>query len=88
MYTDDEITAMGFECLEKRLGFVDMQRFIASILRDPGNYTIERRAIFDGMSVEDVRREVSAYCREHPISEEARARSDRYRTEHGGDGEM
>lgn len=40
------------------------------------------------MSVEDVRRETSAYCREHPLSDEARARSDRYRAEHGGDGEM
>ena len=88
MYTDEEIVAMGLECLEERLGSVDMQRFIASILRDPGNYTIERRAVFDGMSVEDVRRETSAYCREHPISEEARARLDRYRAEHGGDGEM
>lgn len=86
MYTDEEIVAMGLECLEERLGFVDMQRFIASILRNPGDYTIERRAVFDGMSVEDVRRETSDYCREHPLSEEARARSDRYRAEHGGDG--
>ena len=85
MYTDEEIVAMGLECLEERLGSVDMQRFIASILRDPGNYTIERRAVFDDMSVEDVRRETSAYCREHPISEEARARLDRYRAEHDGD---
>ncbi len=88
MYTDEEIMAMGFECLEERLGTDDTERFIAYILRNAGNYTIERRAIFDGMSVEDVRRETSAYCREHPLSDEARARSDRYRAEHGGDGEM
>lgn len=88
MYTEAELRAIGFECLQQKLGVVDTERFIASILRNAGNYTIERREIFDGMSIEDVRRETSAYCKEHPLSEEARRRSDMYKAEHGGNGDM
>lgn len=82
MYTDDELLTAGFEILEQKLGTVDAERFIAIILRNAGNYTLERRDVFDHMSLEDINRETAAYCREHPISDEARRRSDEYKAKH------
>lgn len=83
MYTDDELLTAGFEILEQKLGAVDAERFIAIILGNSGDYTLERRDAFDHMSLEEINRETAAYCREHPISDEARRRSDRYKAEHG-----
>ena len=82
MYTDDELLTAGLEILEQKLGTVDTERFIASILRNAGDYTLDRREMFDHMSLEEINRETAAYCREHPISNEARRRSDEYKAEH------
>ncbi len=82
MYTDEELLTAGLEILEQKLGTVDTERFIASILRNAGDYTLERREMFDHMSLEEINRETAAYCREHPISDEVRRRSDEYKAEH------
>ena len=81
MYTESEIRGIGLEALQQKLGSVDTERFIVSMLRNAGDYTMARREIFDDMSSEDVRKEASEYCKKHPISDDARARSDRYKAE-------
>ncbi len=83
MYTEEELLTLGLETLNQKLGHVETERFIAIILGYSGDYTLERRAIFDCMSLEEIQRETAAYCEEHPISDEARRRSDEYKAEHG-----
>jgi len=79
MYTESELRMIGLEALEQKLGAVDTERFLVSMMRNAGDYTISRRQVFDDLSIEDVRRNTSEYCKEHPISEEARKRSDAYK---------
>ena len=79
MYTESELRMIGLEALEQKLGPVDAQRFLVSMMRNSGDYTVSRRQVFDDLSIEDVRRNTSEYCKKHPISDEARKRSDAYK---------
>ncbi len=76
MYTESELRMIGLEALEQKLGPVDTERFLVSMMRNAGDYTVSRRQVFDDLSMEEVRKNTSEYCKEHPISEEARKRSD------------
>lgn len=82
MYTEAELRSIGLELPQQRLCSVDTQRFLVSFLRNAGDYTLARRELFDNMSVENVLREASEYCKANPISEEARRRSDLYKADH------
>lgn len=42
------------------------KRFIAMVKRDNFDYTVWRRGIFDGMSLDEINREAAAYVEKHP----------------------
>ncbi|MBR2255004.1 MAG: hypothetical protein IJ856_04200 [Candidatus Methanomethylophilaceae archaeon] len=79
MYTISKLRMIGLEALEQKLGAVDTERFLVSMMRNAGDYTTSRRQVFDDLSIEEIRRYTSEYCGDHPISEEARKRSDAYK---------
>ena len=56
MMTDTEIRVKGGQILAKYLGDIEMERFIALILREPFDYTQWRRDIDTDESIEDISR--------------------------------
>ena len=53
-YTADEILAIGMKCLVDRLGLINAEQFINSVRAASPDYTLWRRNIYDGMSVDDI----------------------------------
>jgi hypothetical protein len=52
----------GMEALIDRLGSIDAERFITSILREPFDYTVWQSTLFDDLSVEELSARAQAYC--------------------------
>lgn len=61
-----DIMDKGFACLVETLGVVNAERFIAMVKRDNFDYTVWRRGIFDGMSLDEINREAAAYVEKYP----------------------
>ncbi len=66
MYTDSENAMICMDILVKAVGVVDAERFVAYMNRESGDYTLSRRRVFDGMSRDELRSELSRYGSEHP----------------------
>ena len=58
IYTPDEMMMLGMKCLVDNFGLVNAEQFINSVRAACPDYTIWRRRMFDGMSVDDVFRMV------------------------------
>ena len=69
-YTDDKLKAAGMKCLVEALGPVDAQRFISIVNRSDFDYTIQRRALFDNMTHEEIVAGIEAYRKDNPLSED------------------
>ena len=54
MRTDSEIKMSGFEILNRNLGMVETERFIALIQRDKLDYTKWREHLFNGLSGKEI----------------------------------
>jgi hypothetical protein len=52
----------GMEALITKLGRVDAERFIASIIREPFDYTDWQATLFDDLSVRELSEKAKAYC--------------------------
>jgi hypothetical protein len=61
MATDAVLRKEGMEALLDRLGRVDAERFIASIIREPFDYTEWQRKLFGDLSVEELSAKAQAY---------------------------
>jgi len=56
----------GFRCLNKELGILDAERFVALILREPFDYTEWRKInLFVDMSVDEIIDEADKYYKEN-----------------------
>lgn len=47
MATDTEIKQKGYNALKKELGDLDMERFISLIIKDPFDYTVWQKNLFN-----------------------------------------
>jgi hypothetical protein len=54
MMVDTEIKMLGMEILNRHLGVVETERFIALIQREKFDYTKWRQNLFAGMSGEEI----------------------------------
>ena len=52
--TPDEMMMLGMKCLVDDFGLINEEQFINSVRAACPDYTIWRRQMFDGMSVDDV----------------------------------
>ncbi len=52
------VRKIGFEALRKALGPVGLAYFIRQFEQGAGDYTAERHAVLDKMSLEDIEREL------------------------------
>ena len=64
MITDTALKDYGMKCLTEKLGLVDAERFIALIIKEPFDYTIWHRSLFQGMSVREISNAAQKYCDE------------------------
>ena len=52
--TDSEIRSKGVAALAESLGFIEAERFITLILREPFDYTKWRQGLFEDRKIEDI----------------------------------
>ena len=81
MYTESELRMIGMKCLSDRLGPVDAERFIVSMNRNAGDYTLARREVFDDMSVDEFRKSSREYMDSHPLPPETVARIEAFKAQ-------
>ena len=62
MTSETVLRREGMEALIDSLGSIDAERFIASIMREPFDYTEWQRTLFDDLSVEELSARAQAYC--------------------------
>ena len=69
MYTAStaEIMDLGIQCLIERLGTIETEHFISTIIREKADYTKWRRQYFDDVSSDDFHEAAVAYARENPL---------------------
>lgn len=61
MITDTEIKIKGFQILEKHLGNIEAERFIALLQREPFDYTQWRQNIDEDLAIEEISSNAMAY---------------------------
>lgn len=65
MYSEEEITAIGVDCLTERLGVVGMEYFIKVIKRNTFDYTAWRQAFYDRIDDSKLDSQLRQYCQTH-----------------------
>ena len=68
MITDSEIKLKGVEALILAMGEVEAERFITLIMREPFDYTLWQRKLWEHRSVEDISEQATQYRTEHKSS--------------------
>jgi len=71
MRTDTEIKMSGFEILNRNLGMVEAERFIALIQREKFDYTKWRENLFDGLSGEEISKKAMEFQNTLKVNEKA-----------------
>jgi hypothetical protein len=56
-----QLTRRATNALVKEIGVVDAVRFLSQFQIDSGDYTAERKRLFEGMSVRDIVREIKEH---------------------------
>ena len=62
-----EILDIGINCLIERLGVVNTEYFISTLVRERADYTKWRQQYFANVSVDEFLDSAVAYEREHPF---------------------
>ncbi len=81
MYTESELRMIRMKCLSDHLGPVDAERFIVSMNRNAGDYTLARREVFDNMSIDEFRKSSREYMDSHPLPPETVARIEAFKAQ-------
>lgn len=63
MKTEAEICQEAFILLNEKLGIIETETFIASLLRDPFDYTQWQRNLWEGKSLKNIFDEAKEYER-------------------------
>ena len=66
MYSSTELMSIGMDHLVQKLGQVEAERFISTIIRESSDYTKTRRLLFDDMTIDQVLEEATEYELSHP----------------------
>ena len=68
MITDSEIKQKGVEALILAMGEVEAERFITLIMREPFDYTLWQRTLWEQRSVEEISEQAMKYRTEPKTS--------------------
>ena len=66
MYSSTELMSIGMDHLVQKLGQVEAERFISTIIRESSDYTKTRGLLFDDMTIDQVLEEATEYELSHP----------------------
>ena len=69
MNSTAEVMKLGMDCLIENLGVTDTERFISTLLREKGDYTLWRRRYFEDMDLDSLLKASAEYAKEHPFVE-------------------
>ena len=61
-----DIMNRGMRCLLEKLGVVEAERFVSTIIRERFDYTTWQREYFDSKSAEEISVEVEKFEGSHP----------------------
>jgi hypothetical protein len=61
MMNDTVLKGSGLRLLAQEFGLVDAERFISLIIKEPFDYTVWHRDLFDGMSVREISNAAKKY---------------------------
>ena len=62
-----EIMNQGVSCLTEKLGVVDMELFVSTMMRERFDYTKWQRQNFEGIEPDDFHEAAIAYAKTHPF---------------------
>ncbi len=62
-----EILDEGISCLLERLGTIETERFISTLIRERFDYTKWRRKYFDDVNADDFNNAAIEYAHAHPF---------------------
>ena len=65
--SSNEIMDLGISCLIEKLGTVDTERFISTIIREKSDYTKWRASYFSGLSSDEFHEAAVAYGKANPL---------------------
>ena len=68
MVSNMEIMNRGITCLLEKLGAVETEQFISTIIREKFDYTKWQQQRFDDMSSDEFQDAAVAYAKENPFS--------------------
>ena len=68
MVSNMEIMNRGMSCLLEKLGVVETEQFISTIIREKFDYTKWQQQRFDDMSSDEFQEAAVAYAQENPFS--------------------
>ena len=68
MVSNMEIMNRGMSCLLEKLGVVETEQFISTIIREKFDYTKWQQQRFDNMSSDEFQEAAVAYAKENPFS--------------------
>ena len=66
--TDTALKRKGMDVLIQELGYVDAERFVALMNKEPFDYTKWRRQFFGDKTVSEINDEAADYSRNHPFT--------------------
>ena len=67
MISNMEVMNRGMSCLLEKLGAVETEQFISTIIREKFDYTKWQQQKFDNMSADEFHAAAIAYAKEHPF---------------------
>ena len=67
MRTTEEIKIDGYEALVEKLGILDAEKFIASVIREPFDYTEWQRNLFKGKSASEISKDAMEFINKERI---------------------
>ena len=65
MINDTALKVSAMELLIDKFGPVDAERFVSLINKEPFDYTVWHRDLFEGMSVREISHAAKKYCDEN-----------------------
>ena len=69
MNSTAEIMERGIDCLLEKLGTIETERFISTIIREQSDYTKWRREYFGDMSIQELNDAAVQYAKTHPFAQ-------------------
>ena len=67
MNSTAEIINLGLNCLIDKLGIVDTERFISTIIREKSDYTKWREKYFENVTSESFQESAIEYSKKNPL---------------------